>query len=189
MICAACFFPSDPRAAMAAKCEARRAPCRSPTGERTAQMRQPEVQVSGYVTRAARQGARWLTVRPVAPEVALDEGHTARSGTQLPRWGSIAKLFAQVVPGECWIIVVAVAAAIRVDGRRGDGRGRPARRNDAGAGRAGALLRRVAARFAAPRYIDLVAELPRTENGKMRKYQLRDRGVTPTCWDRAPRPR
>jgi acyl-coenzyme A synthetase/AMP-(fatty) acid ligase len=37
--------------------------------------------------------------------------------------------------------------------------------------------------------LERVAELPRTENGKMRKYQLRDRGVTPTCWDRAPRPR
>ncbi len=41
-------------------------------------------------------------------------------------------------------------------------------------------------RFAVPRYIDLVAELPRTENGKVQKYKLRERGVTPTCWDRTP---
>ncbi len=41
-------------------------------------------------------------------------------------------------------------------------------------------------RFAVPRYIDLVAELPRTENGKVQKYKLRERGVTATCWDRMP---
>ncbi len=41
-------------------------------------------------------------------------------------------------------------------------------------------------RFAVPRYIDLVGELPRTENGKVQKYKLRERGVTPTCWDRTP---
>ena len=41
-------------------------------------------------------------------------------------------------------------------------------------------------RFAVPRYIDLVAELPRTENGKVQKYKLRERGVTATCWDRTP---
>ncbi|HEU5296772.1 MAG TPA: ATP-dependent acyl-CoA ligase [Burkholderiaceae bacterium] len=39
-------------------------------------------------------------------------------------------------------------------------------------------------KFALPRYIDLVADLPRTENGKVQKYRLRERGVTPTCWDR-----
>jgi crotonobetaine/carnitine-CoA ligase len=44
-------------------------------------------------------------------------------------------------------------------------------------------------RFAVPRYIDLVTELPRTKNGKVQKYKLRERGVTPTCWDRTPRPR
>ena len=44
-------------------------------------------------------------------------------------------------------------------------------------------------RFAVPRYIDLVAELPRTENGKVQKYKLRERGVTPTCWDATPGPR
>ena len=33
--------------------------------------------------------------------------------------------------------------------------------------------------FAVPRYIDVVDELPRTENGKVQKYRLRERGVTP----------
>ncbi|HEY9063977.1 MAG TPA: ATP-dependent acyl-CoA ligase, partial [Burkholderiaceae bacterium] len=41
-------------------------------------------------------------------------------------------------------------------------------------------------RFAIPRYIDLVDELPRTENGKVQKYKLRERGVTATAWDRTP---
>jgi len=40
-------------------------------------------------------------------------------------------------------------------------------------------------KFAIPRYIDLVAELPRTENGKVQKYKLRETGVTATCWDRS----
>jgi crotonobetaine/carnitine-CoA ligase len=40
-------------------------------------------------------------------------------------------------------------------------------------------------RFAVPRYIDVVAELPRTENGKVRKVVLRERGVTAATWDRA----
>jgi len=39
------------------------------------------------------------------------------------------------------------------------------------------------------RYINLVAELPRTENGKVQKYRLRERGVTPTGWDRSARTR
>lgn len=38
--------------------------------------------------------------------------------------------------------------------------------------------------FAIPRYIDVVDELPLTENGKVRKFVLRERGVTPTAWDR-----
>jgi crotonobetaine/carnitine-CoA ligase len=42
-------------------------------------------------------------------------------------------------------------------------------------------------RFAIPRYIDLVAELPRTENGKVQKFKLRELGVTPTAWDRLAR--
>jgi crotonobetaine/carnitine-CoA ligase len=39
--------------------------------------------------------------------------------------------------------------------------------------------------FAIPRYIDILDELPRTENGKVQKYKLRERGVTRTTWDRA----
>jgi carnitine-CoA ligase len=38
--------------------------------------------------------------------------------------------------------------------------------------------------FAIPRYLDFVDELPLTENGKVRKFLLRERGVTPTTWDR-----
>ncbi len=38
--------------------------------------------------------------------------------------------------------------------------------------------------FAIPRYVDIVAELPRTENGKIQKFQLRKRGVTAATWDR-----
>lgn len=40
--------------------------------------------------------------------------------------------------------------------------------------------------FAIPRYMDVVQELPRTENGKIQKYKLRERGVTPSTWDRTP---
>jgi crotonobetaine/carnitine-CoA ligase len=42
-------------------------------------------------------------------------------------------------------------------------------------------------RFAIPRFIDIVAELPRTENGKVQKYKLRERGIPPGCWDRGAR--
>jgi crotonobetaine/carnitine-CoA ligase len=38
--------------------------------------------------------------------------------------------------------------------------------------------------FAIPRYIEFVAELPLTENGKVRKAVLRDRGITAQMWDR-----
>ena len=38
--------------------------------------------------------------------------------------------------------------------------------------------------FAVPRYIDIVADLPRTENGKVQKFKLRERGITATAWDR-----
>jgi crotonobetaine/carnitine-CoA ligase len=38
--------------------------------------------------------------------------------------------------------------------------------------------------FAIPRYLDFVDELPLTENGKVRKFVLRERGVTSTTWDR-----
>jgi carnitine-CoA ligase len=39
--------------------------------------------------------------------------------------------------------------------------------------------------FAVPRYLDMVDALPRTENGKVRKYVLREQGVTVTACDRA----
>ena len=42
--------------------------------------------------------------------------------------------------------------------------------------------------FAIPRYIDIVDELPRTENGKVQKFKLRERGVTPSAWDRPQTP-
>ena len=32
--------------------------------------------------------------------------------------------------------------------------------------------------------LDLVADLPRTGNGKVQKFVLRERGVTSTAWDR-----
>ena len=38
--------------------------------------------------------------------------------------------------------------------------------------------------FAIPRYVDVVPELPLTENGKVRKFVLRERGVSETTWDR-----
>jgi len=38
--------------------------------------------------------------------------------------------------------------------------------------------------FAVPRYIDVVDVLPATENGKVQKYKLTERGVTAGTWDR-----
>ncbi len=38
--------------------------------------------------------------------------------------------------------------------------------------------------FALPRFIDFVASLPTTENGKVQKFRLRETGVTATTWDR-----
>lgn len=38
--------------------------------------------------------------------------------------------------------------------------------------------------FALPRYLEFVAELPTTENGKVQKYKLRERGITAAAWDR-----
>lgn len=38
--------------------------------------------------------------------------------------------------------------------------------------------------FAVPRYIDIRDDLPRTENGKVQKFKLREVGVTTTTWDR-----
>lgn len=38
--------------------------------------------------------------------------------------------------------------------------------------------------FAIPRFVDFVTTLPMTENGKVKKFQLREKGITPTAWDR-----
>ena len=38
--------------------------------------------------------------------------------------------------------------------------------------------------FAIPRYVEVLADLPRTENGKIQKFKLRERGVTQATWDR-----
>ena len=40
--------------------------------------------------------------------------------------------------------------------------------------------------FAVPRYLEFMSELPTTENGKVRKYKLRERGVTQQTWDGGP---
>jgi carnitine-CoA ligase len=38
--------------------------------------------------------------------------------------------------------------------------------------------------FAVPRFLEFVDTLPTTENGKIQKYKLRDRGTTDRTWDR-----
>lgn len=38
--------------------------------------------------------------------------------------------------------------------------------------------------FAVPRFVEFMRELPTTENGKIQKFKLRERGVTPATWDR-----
>ena len=38
--------------------------------------------------------------------------------------------------------------------------------------------------FAVPRFIDIRDDLPRTENGKIQKFRLREEGITATAWDR-----
>jgi carnitine-CoA ligase len=38
--------------------------------------------------------------------------------------------------------------------------------------------------FAVPRYIEIRDELPLTENGKIQKFVLRERGIGPATWDR-----
>lgn len=40
------------------------------------------------------------------------------------------------------------------------------------------------ARFAVPRYVDIIAEMPKTPTGKIQKYVLRERGLTESTWDR-----
>ena len=42
-------------------------------------------------------------------------------------------------------------------------------------------------KFAIPRYIDVLDELPCTESGKVQKYRLKSRGVTGSAWDRQKR--
>ena len=37
--------------------------------------------------------------------------------------------------------------------------------------------------FSVPRFIDFVDALPATENGKVQKFKLRERGVGPATWD------
>jgi crotonobetaine/carnitine-CoA ligase len=39
--------------------------------------------------------------------------------------------------------------------------------------------------FAVPRFVRTLAELPKTENGKVQKYKLRDQGCTADTWDLA----
>jgi crotonobetaine/carnitine-CoA ligase len=38
--------------------------------------------------------------------------------------------------------------------------------------------------FAVPRFVEFVSELPATENGKVQKFKLRERGITTGTWDR-----
>ena len=38
--------------------------------------------------------------------------------------------------------------------------------------------------FMVPRYIDIVDAMPKTPTGKIKKFELRARGLTPTTWDR-----
>ncbi|MBR0751283.1 ATP-dependent acyl-CoA ligase [Bradyrhizobium jicamae] len=38
--------------------------------------------------------------------------------------------------------------------------------------------------FSVPRYIEFAGELPKTENGKIQKFRLRERGRSDTTWDR-----
>ena len=40
------------------------------------------------------------------------------------------------------------------------------------------------ARFMIPRYVDIIEAMPKTPTGKIQKYVLRERGLTPTTWDR-----
>ena len=46
------------------------------------------------------------------------------------------------------------------------------------------LLPRMAA-FMLPRYVRLVAALPKTPTAKVQKAELRTRGITPDTWDRS----
>ena len=37
--------------------------------------------------------------------------------------------------------------------------------------------------FFVPRYIEFLGELPATPTGRVQKFKLRERGVTPETWD------
>ena len=37
--------------------------------------------------------------------------------------------------------------------------------------------------FFVPRYIEFLSELPQTPTGRVQKFKLRERGVTPETWD------
>ena len=41
----------------------------------------------------------------------------------------------------------------------------------------------ISCHFAVPRYVEFVSELPLTETGKVRKVELRERGVGVDTWD------
>jgi crotonobetaine/carnitine-CoA ligase len=43
--------------------------------------------------------------------------------------------------------------------------------------------------FAIPRFIEFLTALPMTENGKVQKFRLRERGVTAVTWERETRKR
>jgi len=38
--------------------------------------------------------------------------------------------------------------------------------------------------YMVPRYIEALTDLPRTPTGKLRKVELRERGIGPSTWDR-----
>jgi crotonobetaine/carnitine-CoA ligase len=40
------------------------------------------------------------------------------------------------------------------------------------------------ARFMVPRYVEIIEAMPKTPTGKIQKYVLRERGLTPATWDR-----
>ena len=37
---------------------------------------------------------------------------------------------------------------------------------------------------AIPQFVEFLAALPKTENGKVQKFRLREQGVTAASWDR-----
>jgi carnitine-CoA ligase len=47
-----------------------------------------------------------------------------------------------------------------------------------------AFLDKRMAYFMVPRYVDFSDDIPKTPTGKIQKFTLRDKGVTPTTWDR-----